>query len=124
MTSPPWLHTGEAECQHASQVLEIVGQRWSPSILIALARGAERFNDIIKVVDGLSARMLTVRLKQLETAGFVGREVIPTTPVSVRYRLTPQGVELVTALQPLAGYVRRWQEESPRSAVRPASGAG
>ena len=62
-------------------------------------------------MDGLSARMLTVRLKQLETAHFVEREVIPTTPVSVRYRLTPQGVDLVTALGPIAGYVRRWQPE-------------
>ena len=89
--------------------MEVVGQRWSPSILLALARGTERFTDVMAAVTGLSARMLAVRLKQLETARFVERTVVPTTPVSVRYRLTPRGVDLVTALQPIAGYVQRWE---------------
>lgn len=100
-------------------MLEIVGQRWAPSILLALARGAERFTELTATVAGLSARMLTVRLKQLETAGLVARTVVPTTPVTVRYRLTPQGVDLITALQPIAGYVQRW-EAGPDEAL-PAS---
>ncbi|MBM9464388.1 helix-turn-helix transcriptional regulator [Aeromicrobium sp. YIM 150415] len=105
----PWAHTDEADCQHASRILEIVGQRWSPSILLALARGAQRFTEITTVVAGLSSRMLTLRLKQLESARLVERTVIPTTPVSVRYRLTPQGLDLITALQPIAGFVQRWE---------------
>ncbi len=107
----PWQRADEADCRHASRVLEVVGQRWSPSILLAMARGAERFTDIVTAVDGLSARMLTVRLKQLATAGLVERTVVPTTPVTVRYRLSPQGVDLITALQPIAGYVQRWETE-------------
>jgi DNA-binding HxlR family transcriptional regulator len=110
--TPSWADTNEADCQHASQILEVVGQRWSPSILLAMARGAQRFTDITTAVTGLSARMLTVRLKELETAGLVERTVIPTTPVSVRYRLTPQGIDLITALRPIAGYVQRWEPES------------
>ncbi|WP_338887966.1 helix-turn-helix domain-containing protein [Rhodococcus sovatensis] len=105
----PWSDTNEAECHHASHILEIVGKRWSPSILIAMARGAQRFTDIAAAIPGLSARMLTVRLKELETAGLVERTVIPTTPVTVRYRLTPQGIDLITAVQPIAGYVQRWE---------------
>lgn len=89
--------------------MEVVGQRWSPSILLALARGAERFTDLLADVASLSPRMLTVRLKQLETARLVERTVVPTTPVTVRYRLTPRGVDLVTALAPIAGYVQRWE---------------
>jgi DNA-binding HxlR family transcriptional regulator len=92
-------------------VLEIVGQRWSPSILLALARGAERFTEITAIVAGLSARMLTVRLKQLEAADLVERAVTPTTPVTVRYRLTPRGDDLITALQPIAGHVQRWERD-------------
>lgn len=103
-----WRDADEADCQHASQALEVVGQRWSPSILLAMARGAERFTDISRAVSGISARMLTVRLKQLETANIVERTVVPTTPVTVRYGLTPRGVDLVNALQPIGAFVRRW----------------
>lgn len=103
-----WDHVDEAECRHASEILEVVGQRWSPSILLTLARGADRFSEIAALVPGLSARMLTVRLQQLETADLVERTVTPTTPVSVRYRLTARGDDLITALQPIAGHIQRW----------------
>lgn len=113
-SSAGWGHVDEEECRHASAVLEIVGQRWSPSILLALARGAERFTDIMAVTAGLSARMLTVRLKQLETAELVRRTVVPTTPVMVRYHLTPRGDDLIAALEPIAGHVKRWQSDRGR----------
>jgi DNA-binding HxlR family transcriptional regulator len=103
-----WRDAEEADCRDASHVLEVVGQRWSPSILLAMARGAERFTDIGTAVAGLSARMLAVRLKQLETDQLVERTVVPTTPVTVRYRLTPRGVDLVNALLPIGAYIRRW----------------
>lgn len=120
-TSPltRWIHSDESECRRASRALEVVGQRWSPSVLLALARGAERFTDIVRSVNGLSARMLTVRLQQLETAGLVERTVIPTTPVSVRYRLTPRGVDLLAALQPIAGYVQRWDADDDAGDTAP-----
>jgi DNA-binding HxlR family transcriptional regulator len=99
--------------------MEVVGQRWSPSVLLALARGAERFTDIMTAVAGLSARMLAVRLKQLETARLVERTVVPTTPVTVRYHLTPRGVDLVTALQPIVGYVQRWETGPDKTSPSP-----
>lgn len=89
-------------------MLEVVGQRWSASILLAFARRAERFSEILRAVPGLSARMLTVRLRQLESAHLVERSVIPTTPVSVRYHLTVRGVDLLSAMEPMSGFVRRW----------------
>ncbi len=114
-----WQHADEAECRHASRILEVVGQRWSPSILLALGRGAERFGEIVRTTPGLSARMLSVRLKQLETAHLVERVVIPTTPVAVRYRLTPQGHDLVDSLRPISGYVRRWEADAAPGADVP-----
>lgn len=126
MTSPPsaltsatWLSADEAQCQHAGEVLEVVGQRWSPSILLALARGVERFGEIVAMTAGLSARMLAVRLKQLETARLVERIVIPTTPVTIRYRLTAQGLDLINALHAVADYVQRWELDD--SATAPTS---
>ena len=67
-----------------------------------------RRSEIAALVPGLSARMLTVRLQQLETADLVERTVTPTIPVSVRYRLTARGDDLITALRPIAGHIQRW----------------
>lgn len=95
-------------------MLEVVGQRWSASILLAFARGAERFSEILAAVPGLSARMLTVRLRQLAAALLVEREVVPTTPVTVRYRLTERGSDLLSAIEPMSGFVRRWDDSRAR----------
>ncbi|KDN21844.1 transcriptional regulator [Amycolatopsis rifamycinica] len=89
--------------------MEIVGKRWSGGILLALGMGAERFTEIERRVEGLSGRMLSVRLRDLESAGLVDRLVEPTTPVSVRYRLSERGMELLRSLQPMARYARRWE---------------
>lgn len=105
------LHIDDAECRRVAGVMELVGRRWSGGILLALGRGAQRFSEIGAAVDGLSSRMLTVRLRELAEAGLVERVVTPTTPVSVRYVLTPRGRELLVSLQPLARYAQRWEPE-------------
>jgi DNA-binding HxlR family transcriptional regulator len=103
-----WEQIDDERCRRATDVLEFVGRRWSGAILLGLARGASRFSELVAVVDGLSDRMLALRLKELEHAGLVDRLVEPTTPVSVRYRLTPRGRDLLAAMQPLQEYGRRW----------------
>jgi DNA-binding HxlR family transcriptional regulator len=102
----------DEECTRVSRTLELIGKRWSSAILLALARDATRFGEIRNIVDGLSDRMLVVRLKELERAGLVARSVEPTTPVSVRYTLTERGRELIAAFDPLVRYSQRW--ETPR----------
>ena len=91
-------------------VMEIVGRRWVGGILLALGTGAERFTAIQNRVQGLSARMLTLRLRELEGYGLVERIVEPTVPVSIRYHLTGRGIDLLRALQPIGQYSRRWEE--------------
>ncbi|WP_428963064.1 winged helix-turn-helix transcriptional regulator [Micromonospora fluostatini] len=110
-TRPP-LHIDDDECRRLAGVMEIVGRRWASGILLALGLGAERFTEIEHRVQGLSGRMLTVRLRDLENAGLVDRIVEPTMPVSVRYRLTERGVELLRALQPIARYAQRWEDKA------------
>lgn len=95
-------------CRQATAVVEFVGRRWSSAILLALDRGATRFNEICAMVEGLSARMLAVRMRELENAELVDRSVEPTTPVAVRYTLTPRGKELISALHGLVAYGQRW----------------
>lgn len=90
--------------------MELIGRRWTSSILFAIVRGAERFSDIVASVDGLSDRMCSVRLRELEHAMLIERIVEPTTPVSVRYRPTTRGRELFDALQPLMRYAQRWEK--------------
>lgn len=89
--------------------MELVGQRWSSAILLALTRGASRFSEVIASVQGLSDRMLARRLRELEQADLVVREVIATTPVQIHYRLTPRGLDLMRALQPLAAWGAKWE---------------
>lgn len=96
-------------------MLEIVGRRWSSAILLAIARGAARFTEITASVRDLSARMLSVRLRELEAAGLVDRAIIPTIPVAVRYQLTDQGRDLLASLQPIAGYTHRWKTDEKRA---------
>ncbi|MCD4525867.1 helix-turn-helix domain-containing protein [Nocardioides sp. cx-173] len=98
----------DATCREATAGLEFVGRRWTGAIMLALGRGATRFGEIEAAVDGLSARLLSARLRELEAHDLVAREVIATTPVSVRYRLTPRGRDLLVAMQPLVAYHLRW----------------
>lgn len=100
----------EDDCQRVLAVMDVIGRRWSSGILLALGQGAERFTEIQGRVNGLSARLLTVRLRELEAAGLVDRVVTPSTPVSVRYTLTARGRELLVAFQPLARYAQRWED--------------
>ena len=100
----------DATCREATPILEFVGRRWTGAIMLALGRGATRFGEVEAAVDGLSARLLTARLRELEAHDIVEREVVPTTPVQVRYRLTARGRDLLAALQPLMAYQLRWGE--------------
>ncbi len=97
-------------CRSFLGSVELVGKRWSSGILLALARGAERFSEIVASIPGLSDRVLAERLRELERAGLLQREVIATMPVQVRYRLTDRGRDLLESLQPLVGWSQRWEQ--------------
>ena len=113
-TATGWELIDDEQCRRATGVVELVGRRWSSGILLALARGAERFGEVLALVAGLSDRMLAVRLRELEHAGLADRIVEPTTPVTVRYRLTVRGRDLLASLQPLVRYGQRWEAEPTR----------
>ncbi|GAA4168984.1 helix-turn-helix domain-containing protein [Gryllotalpicola koreensis] len=104
-----WEQIDDEECRRATGIVELIGRRWSSAIMLAMARGAERFSELLASVIGLSDRMLALRLKELEHAGLIDRVVEPTTPVTVRYLLTAQGRDLLTALQPLVRYGQTWE---------------
>jgi DNA-binding HxlR family transcriptional regulator len=106
--APAWHHIDDAQCRVFQSSLELVGKRWSSGILLAIAQGATRFSEILATVTGLSDRLLSQRLKELEKEGLVSREVVATTPVQVRYSLTASGADLMKSLQPLVSWGQRW----------------
>jgi DNA-binding HxlR family transcriptional regulator len=101
---------GDEECRSYQSVLEFVGRRWVGAVLMAGSQGARRFSQYRALVPGISDRLLSQRLKELETYGLMERTVIPTTPVQILYQPSRTGAELVEALQPLI----TWSANRPR----------
>lgn len=97
----------EEACTVFQRTLELAGRRWSGAILYAGVAGARRFVEYRRYVRGISDRLLTQRLRELERQGFITREVVPTMPVQIRYEPTPAGAELVGALLPLGEWGRK-----------------
>ncbi len=89
-------------------VLDHIGDKWTTLILMILAETPRRFSDVRRAVPDISKRMLTQTLRKLERDGLVVRQVFPTKPPSVEYKLSPLGV---TVLGPLAALVQ-WAENS------------
>lgn len=85
-------------------VADLLGKRWQLAILYAAHLGAVRFGEFADSVGGVSARMLTERLRELEEAGLMEREVIPTSPPQVEYRLTERGKKLGPVLEAMQQY--------------------
>lgn len=97
-------------CPRYHRASEIVGRRWSAAILRSMFAGATRFGEIQESIPDLSNRMLSERLKELEAEGVVEREVTPSTPVRVEYRLTQKGRELGPVVEALSQWAERWVE--------------
>lgn len=102
-------------CPKFHAAIELVGRRWTGAILSAMLMGATRFTDIIHAVPGLSDRLLSERLKELESQAIVERIVHPETPVRIEYRLTEKGYELNTAVTALSDWAARWADTYPES---------
>src|SRR4029079_14887031 len=88
------------------RAIELIGKRWTGAVVKALLRGPARFNQLLAGIRGISDRVLTERLRELETEGVVERLVDPGPPVRVSYRLTARG----RALEPVLAAVSEWAE--------------
>jgi DNA-binding HxlR family transcriptional regulator len=87
-------------------ILDRVGDKWAVLLLGLLRKEPMRFNALRRHVDGISQKMLSQTLKSLERDGVVKRRAIATVPVTVEYSITPLGVTLAKAVDPL----RSWAE--------------
>lgn len=99
-----------AFCPRFHSAVELIGSRWTGAIVRAMLSGATRFTELKSGIPGLSDRMLSERLKELEAAGAVRREVIPTTPVRVEYHLTEKGLALIDVVDAISAWATDWVE--------------
>lgn len=100
-------------CPYFHQAIELIGRRWTGAILEILMQGGSlRFSTIAGAVPDLSDRMLSDRLKELESHQLVVRTVYPGPPVRVQYALTLKGQDLAPALTELKRWARNWLEAS------------
>jgi DNA-binding HxlR family transcriptional regulator len=107
--------TMEAEADHLAEfcpkyeeAISILGKRWTGLILRALLSGSCRFSAISGYVPGLSDRLLSERLKELEANGIVQRQVYAETPVRVEYLLTPKGEDLRQIVAAVQSWADVW----------------
>jgi len=98
-------------CPHFHAAIELIGKRWSGAIIWAMGEGPMRFNELKKAIPGLSDRLLSQRLRELEEAGVVKRTVEDGLPVKVSYGLTEKGRTLKPAIQSLRQWACHWQED-------------
>jgi len=98
-----------AVCPHFHAAIELIGKRWTGAIVCALTERPMRFGELGKVVPGLSDRLLSQRLRELEDAGLVERDVEAGTPVRVTYSLTARGEGLGPAIAELMGWAKQWK---------------
>ncbi|MFI1203225.1 helix-turn-helix transcriptional regulator (plasmid) [Streptomyces sp. BHT-5-2] len=93
------------------QILDRVADKWSLLVIALLDRRVLRFTELRREVDGISQRMLTVTLRQLERDGLVRRTVHPVVPPRVDYELTPLGATLHDTIQSLVTWTEEHQDE-------------
>ena len=102
-------------CPLYHEAVELVGRRWTGAILRVLidVNRPMRFSEIGQSVPELSDRLLSERMKELESRGIVERKVISGPPVRVEYRLSRMGLELEPALTELQRWAWRWLDDPP-----------
>ena len=88
----------------ARDVLDRIGDKWSVYVISLLGDGPRRFTDLLRTIDGISQRMLTVTLRGLERDGIVTRKVYPVVPPRVDYDLTPAGQTLLATVRQLIAW--------------------
>lgn len=102
---PRHLHHSE-DCRAVSAVLQRVGDKWTVLVVSMLGGGPMRFNELRHAIGGISQKMLTTTLRNLERDGFVTRTVFPTIPPRVDYELTDLGRELLVPVTALGDWAR------------------
>jgi DNA-binding HxlR family transcriptional regulator len=107
---PPNAHF-ESDCRAVASVLARVGDKWSVLVIMLLGERPRRFNELKRMIGGISQRMLTLTLRGLERDGLITRTVYPTIPPRVDYELTDLGRGLWKPVEALGKWAHEHQNE-------------
>jgi len=105
----------QGECQAIAPIFARIGDKWSMLVVLILANGPRRFNELKRAVSGISQRMLTLTLRGLERDGLVSRTVFPTIPPRVDYELTTLGHSMREPVIQLGDWASRHLAEIERA---------
>jgi len=88
--------------------IELIGGKWTFSIIYVLFNGKKRFKELERSIEGINTRMLVKELKMLEANKIINRKAYATVPPTVEYSLTPKGIEL----EPLLNQIKIWGKKN------------
>lgn len=97
------LKKSEEKCA-LQEILDVIGGKWSMSIIYAMFTGKKRFSELERLIPGINTRMLVKELKNMEVNGIVTRQVFATVPPTVEYTLTTKGQKL----EPIINELYKW----------------
>ena len=106
-----------ADCP-SRQMLDRIGDKWTTLVILLLQDDAKRFSELQRTIHGISAKMLSQTLRNLERDGLVTRTIYPEVPPRVEYRLTPLGETLCTPIQAIMQWTERHFDEVTAAQAR------
>ncbi|MQY08068.1 winged helix-turn-helix transcriptional regulator [Actinomadura macrotermitis] len=110
-----YAHWDAREDCEVRQILDRIADKWSLLVIALLERRCLRFTELLRMIDGVSQRMLTRTLRHLERDGLVRRTVHPTVPPRVDYELTGLGATLHTTIKALVTWTEEHQAQIARA---------
>ena len=105
----------KARLNAIADALYVIGGKWKLRIIVGLKDGTKRFNELQRLIDGISAKVLSTELKELELNGFIKRTVFNSTPVIVEYELTGYADTLGDVLDTLSQWGAMHRENVKKS---------
>lgn len=106
-------HPNTQLCPRYEKAMEILGKPWTGLVIAALMGGPRRFNELLKICDPVSDRLLTERLRELGEEGIVLRTVYPESPVRIEYSLTDKGQAMREVYESIQRWAEHWIELDP-----------
>lgn len=102
--------------------MDVIGGKWTAVVLAHLKQQPQRYSELRRLTPRMSEKMLTQRLRELEAAGVVGREVVSTSPRHVVYDLTADGRSLAPVLQAMYDWGTDWADQHDLDVITPHAG--
>lgn len=105
-------------CAQFHRAVELIGRRWSGAIIFLLLKSTARFADLRAGIPGITDRMLSERLHELENEGICSRTVVPDAPVRVEYALTQKGRALAQVIDSIGAWAHDWTDAASSNVPR------